>query len=87
VDLSEARAAPLSGDSNLRERQNFDSETVNTAPHNFVAQGGLKFGDVMPSLRIAVSGQQSGSGLAPVLATLGKDATLSRIRKTITRFS
>jgi glutamyl-tRNA synthetase len=65
----------------------FDAETVNKALHDFVEQGGLKFGDVMPPLRIAVSGQQSGPDLAPVLVILGKDATLSRIRKTITRFS
>ena len=64
----------------------FDSETVNKALHDFVEQGGLKFGDVMPPLRIAVSGQQSGPDLAPVLAILGKDSVLARIRKTIARF-
>lgn len=64
----------------------FDSETVNTALHNFVEQGGLKFGDVMPPLRIAVSGQQSGPDLAPVLAILGKEKSIARIRKTIERF-
>lgn len=64
----------------------FDSETVNTALHSFVEQGGLKFGDVMPPLRIAVSGQQSGPDLAPVLAILGKEKSIARIRKTIERF-
>lgn len=64
----------------------FDSETVNTALHNFVEQGGLKFGDVMPPLRIAVSGQQSGPDLAPVLAILGKGKVLTRIQKTVARF-
>jgi len=67
--------------------EKFDAETVNAALHNFVEQGGLKFGDVMPPLRIAVSGQQSGPDLAPVLAILGKDKVLARIRKTIQRFS
>ena len=71
----------------LQTLEAFDAETVNTALHNFVEQGGLKFGDVMPPLRIAVSGQQSGPDLAPVLAILGKDNVLARIRKTITRFS
>jgi glutamyl-tRNA synthetase len=64
----------------------FDAETVNKALHDFVEQNGLKFGDVMPPLRIAVSGQQSGPDLAPVLAILGKETVLARIRKTITRF-
>jgi glutamyl-tRNA synthetase len=66
--------------------ENFDAETVNTALHNFVEQGGLKFGDIMPPLRIAVSGQQSGPDLAPVLAILGKEKSIARIRKTIERF-
>jgi glutamyl-tRNA synthetase len=65
----------------------FDAETVNAALHHFVEQGGLKFGDVMPPLRIAVSGQQSGPDLAPVLAILGKDNAIARIRKTIKQFS
>jgi len=65
----------------------FDAEAVNLALHNFVEQNGLKFGDVMPPLRIAVSGQQSGPDLAPVLAVLGKEKVLARIRKTIERFS
>jgi len=54
--------------------------------HSFVEQGGLKFGDVMPPLRIAVSGQQSGPDLAPVLAILGKEKVLFRIRKTVEQF-
>ena len=67
--------------------ESFNTETIDTALHQFVEQGGLKFGEVMPPLRIAVSGQQSGPDLAPVLAILGKEKTISRIRKTMTRFS
>ncbi|MCU0858731.1 MAG: glutamate--tRNA ligase [Pontiellaceae bacterium] len=67
--------------------ESFDTETVNTALHQFVEQGGLKFGDVMPPLRIAVSGQQSGPDLAPVLSILGRAESISRIRKTIVRFN
>ncbi len=71
----------------LQSLENFDTEAVNLALHNFVEQNGLKFGDVMPPLRIAVSGQQSGPDLAPVLAILGKEKVLARIQKTIARFS
>ncbi|MEI7851085.1 MAG: glutamate--tRNA ligase [Kiritimatiellales bacterium] len=70
----------------LMNLEDFDAESVNLALHNFVEQNGLKFGDVMPPLRIAVSGQQSGPDLAPVLAILGKDNVLARIRKTLARF-
>jgi glutamyl-tRNA synthetase len=70
----------------LQGLEQFDAETVNKALHDFVEQGGLKFGDVMPPLRIAVSGQQSGPDLAPVLAILGKENVLARIRKAIECF-
>jgi len=67
--------------------ENFDAETIDKALHDFVEESGLGFGAVMPPVRIAVSGQQSGPDLAPVLAILGKDKVLERITKTIARFS
>jgi glutamyl/glutaminyl-tRNA synthetase len=70
----------------LQSLEQFDAEAVNKALHDFVEQGGLKFGEVMPPLRIAVSGQQSGPDLAPVLAILGKEKTIARIRKTLMKF-
>jgi len=70
----------------LQSLEAFDAEAVNLALHNFVEQNGLKFGDVMPPLRIAVSGQQSGPDLAPVLAILGKEKSIARIRKTVEKF-
>jgi len=66
--------------------ETFDEATVDKALHDFVEESGLGFGAVMAPLRIAVSGQQSGPDLAPVLAILGKDKVLARIRKTIERF-
>ncbi|MBI9021298.1 MAG: glutamate--tRNA ligase [Verrucomicrobia bacterium] len=67
--------------------ETFDEATVDKALHDFVEQSGLGFGAVMPPIRIAVSGQQSGPDLAPVLTILGKDNVLARIAKTIERFS
>jgi len=66
--------------------ENFDEATVDKALHDFVEESGLGFGAVMAPMRIAVSGQQSGPDLAPVLAILGKDNVLARIAKTIARF-
>ena len=70
----------------LQGLEQFDAGTVNKALHDFVEQGGLKFGEVMPPLRIAVSGQQSGPDLAPVLAILGKEKTIARIRRALMKF-
>ena len=64
----------------------FDVGTIDKALHQFVEESGLKFGDVMPPLRIAVSGQQSGPDLAPVLAILGKPETIARIQKTLKKY-
>ena len=65
----------------------FDEATVDKALHDFVEESGLGFGGVMQPVRIAVSGQQSGPDLAPVLAVLGKENVIARIQKTIERFS
>jgi len=67
--------------------ETFDEATVDKALHDFVEESGLGFGAVMAPMRIAVSGQQSGPDLAPVLAILGKEKVLARIAKTIKRFS
>jgi glutamyl-tRNA synthetase len=66
--------------------ENFATETIDKALHEFVEQSGLGFGVVMPPIRIAVSGQPSGPDLAPTLAILGKDTVLARIRRTIEQF-
>jgi glutamyl-tRNA synthetase len=66
--------------------ENFDEASVDKALHDFVEASGLGFGAVMPPVRIAVSGQQSGPDLAPVLAILGKEKVLARIAKTVERF-
>ncbi len=66
--------------------ETFDEATVDQALHHFVEESGLGFGAVMAPMRIAVSGQQSGPDLAPVLAILGKEKVLARIQKTIQKF-
>jgi len=70
----------------LKSVEPFDSETVNAALHDFVEKSGLGFGAVMPPIRIAVSGSQSGPDLAPVLAILGRETVLQRIQQTVGRF-
>lgn len=64
----------------------FDEASVNQVLHDYVERSGRGFGAVMPPVRIAVSGQQSGPDLAPVLAILGKEKVLERIQKTISKF-
>ena len=64
----------------------FDVESTDKALHDFVEQSGLGFGAVMPPVRIAVSGSQSGPDLFPLLAVLGREKVLERIDRTMERF-
>jgi len=64
----------------------FDAASTDKALHDFVEQSGLGFGTVMPPVRIAVSGMQSGPDLFPVLAVLGRERVLTRIDLTVAKF-
>jgi glutamyl-tRNA synthetase len=64
----------------------FDIASTDKVLHDFVEQSGLGFGVVMPPVRIAVSGTQSGPDLFPVLAVLGRERVLKRIDLTVARF-
>ncbi len=64
----------------------FNEESVNKALHQIVEESGHSFRAVMLPVRIAVSGQQSGPDLAPILAILGKKTVLTRIAKTLTTY-
>lgn len=66
--------------------ETFDEASTDKALHGFVEESGLGFGAVMPPVRIAVSGVQSGPDLFPVLAVLGRERVLCRIQRTIERF-
>ena len=64
----------------------FDVASTDEVLHEFVERSGLGFGAVMPPVRIAVSGTQSGPDLFPVLAVLGRERVLNRIDRTVERF-
>ncbi len=70
----------------FEELPSFDTASTEKALHDFVEQSGLGFGAVMPPVRIAVSGTQSGPDLFPVLAVLGREHVLKRIDQTVERF-
>ena len=61
----------------------FDAASTDQALHDFVEESGLGFGAVMPPVRIAVSGMQSGPDLFPLLGVLGRERVLERIDRTL----
>ena len=64
----------------------FDATSLEELLHTYVEQSGKGFGAVMPPLRIAISGEQGGPDLCPVLSMLGRDEVVRRIARTQERF-
>jgi glutamyl-tRNA synthetase len=61
----------------------FDAPTLDKLVHDFVAERGIKIGQIIHPLRIAVSGKTVGVGLFEMLAILGRDRCLRRIDRTL----
>ena len=65
----------------------FDVEPLEQALQAFVATEGIKIGDVIHALRVAVTGKAVGPGLYDCLAILGREACLQRIDRAVRQFS
>ena len=59
----------------------FDAPGLEAALHGYIEGNGLKFKDVAPALRTALMGFMGGPHLPEIMAFLGKDASLARIRR------
>jgi glutamyl-tRNA synthetase len=71
----------------IRERlltvEPFDAATLDKLVHDFVAEQGIKIGQIIHPLRIAVSGKTVGVGLFEMLAILGRERCARRIERTL----
>ncbi|CAN5571619.1 glutamate--tRNA ligase [soil metagenome] len=68
----------------LKELTPFDVASTDKALHDYVAVKGIKSGDVVHPVRVAVTGMSVGFGLFDTLAILGKETVLKRMEKAIT---
>ncbi|MDR2055424.1 MAG: glutamate--tRNA ligase [Desulfovibrio sp.] len=59
----------------------FDAAAVNEALNSYVADNSLTFKQVAPPLRTALMGFMGGSHLNDIMAFLGREETLSRLRR------
>ncbi|MEG6503758.1 glutamate--tRNA ligase, partial [Desulfovibrio sp. 1214_IL3152] len=59
----------------------FAAESLEAALNAYVADNGLKFKEVAPPLRTALMGFMGGSHLNEIMAFLGRDETLARLKK------
>lgn len=61
----------------------FDAAGTEACLRQFVAQQGMKIGDVIHALRVAVTGKAVGLGMFDCLAILGRERSLARIDRAL----
>ncbi len=67
----------------LAELEPFDAAATEAALRSFVAAEGIKIGDVIHALRVAVTGKPVGLGMFDALAILGRDSCLARLDRAL----
>ena len=53
--------------------------------HEFVAAEGIKIGEIIHAVRVAVTGKSVGLGLFDTLAILGRESALRRIDRALAK--
>lgn len=67
----------------LSDLDSFGANQLHDVVQEFVDAREIRFGQIAPALRIAVTGKNKGADLFPTLELLGKDACLSRIDRAV----
>lgn len=85
--IRKADAAPLL--TKFRDRlatiEAFDVPTLEAMMQQFVAAEGIKIGQIIHAVRVAVTGKSIGLGLFDTLAILGRERALRRMQNTIAK--
>jgi glutamyl-tRNA synthetase len=63
----------------------FDPPTLERTMQDFIADEGIKVGQIIHALRVAVTGKSVGAGMFETLALVGKPASLARIDRALAR--
>jgi glutamyl-tRNA synthetase len=70
-------------DNQLAALPAFDVASTEQAVRSFAEARGLKAPTVMQAVRVAVTGKTASPGLFEVLALVGRDRTLARLRQAV----
>lgn len=65
----------------------FNAKAVQQAFNDFLAENELGMGAVLPVLRVLVTGKGMGPGMSDIMAFIGKDETLTRLKVGIEKLS
>ena len=71
----------------LATAEPFDVPTLEALMQQFVAAEGIKIGQIIHAVRVAVTGKSVGLGLFDTLAILGRERALRRIEQAMARLS
>lgn len=61
--------------------EDFSEANIDKAFHDMLEETGLKFGKAGPPVRIALTGKTASPGIFEIIAVIGKEKTLSRLKK------
>jgi glutamyl-tRNA synthetase len=67
----------------LADRAQFEAAVLEEGTHTYLSERGLGLGDIVHSVRVAVTGSAVGPGLFDCLALIGKDLCLRRIDRAL----
>lgn len=70
----------------LNALEDFSPEGVKASVMNFMEDHGFKFGDVLPILRVGLSGTMKGPAVFEMMALLGREAVVKRLQTAYNRF-
>jgi glutamyl-tRNA synthetase len=84
-----ARAAELlrAFQTRLAGAEPFDAESLERLLHQFVEEEGIKVGEIIHALRVAVTGKSVGFGMFETLAIVGRASCLNRIERALSRLA
>ena len=69
----------------LEDLEPFDAENLDKLLHGFVEAQGIKIGDIIHALRVAVTGKGVGVGMFDAMAILGKKSCVARIERALSQ--
>ena len=61
----------------------FEPASLEEAFKQFVVESGVKTGDIVHAVRVAITGKTVGPGLYDCLAILGRDESLARLQRAL----
>lgn len=82
-DASEAVGLLKSVREKLATVEPYDAPTLDKLVHDFVESNGIKIGQIVHALRVAITGKSVGIGLFDALAILGRESSLRRIDRAL----